>query len=181
MPRTERGFTLIEFVIILMILAIFATVALPSFSDLAARNRIAADINRLNGSLQYARSTALRTAAAIVVCPGTATQGCRDDGHWERGWITFTDPGGDLLCKRKAANNCADGGKIIRVAGAAEGGTLRATGQPAQAVRFTRMGHADGYLGTFTRCSADGRTGAGFTIIMTGRLRRLAPEDVSCP
>lgn len=182
MPRPNRGFTLVELIIVLALMAVLTTIAIPSFADLSVRNRVTADINQLNATLQGARSTALGNGVAVIVCPGDSSSGCRDHGRWERGWFSFTDPDGDRDCELTASGNrCTDGGRILNVIVPTTGGTLRATGEPSKRVRYTPLGHADGYLGTFKRCSADGETAAGFTLIMTGRLRRVAPEDITCP
>lgn len=179
MPR--NGFTLVELVVVMLILALFASVAVPGFADMAARNRVAADLNALNASLQQARSEAVRRGRDTVICPSQDGRHCVSNGTWEHGWLAFVDLDGDDACAASSDRSCADGGAILHVSGPLDSGTLRATGRLRERVAYTALGTADGYLGSFHRCSADGETRAGMTLIMTGRLRRKAEADVVCP
>lgn len=53
--RRERGFTLIELIVILLILGAMATIALPNFSNFVRKNRIQNQTKRIHADLINAR------------------------------------------------------------------------------------------------------------------------------
>lgn len=66
---TARGFTLIELMIIVALLGIFAAIAVPSFTQFISNNRTQSANNELLSLLQFARSTAVSQRTTISVCP----------------------------------------------------------------------------------------------------------------
>lgn len=65
--RSARGFTLIELMVTLAVLAILATVGIPAFQQLAAENRVSSQANATQAALQFARSEALKRRCDVVV------------------------------------------------------------------------------------------------------------------
>jgi len=61
--NTQRGFTLIELVLVIVILGILAAAALPRFSDLSTQARVAS-LNGLAGSIRGAAAIAKSTQLA---------------------------------------------------------------------------------------------------------------------
>lgn len=88
-PLRSAGVTLLELVITVAILAIIAVIALPSFNVVIVSNRLSAGANELVGSLQLARSEAIRRGSRVVVCPSSTGADCA--GAWSDGWIVFED------------------------------------------------------------------------------------------
>lgn len=74
MPRSKEmaGFTLIELMIVVALLVIFATIALPSFSYLIKSNRTQSAASELTSLLQYARAEAVTRNVDITA---TASSG----------------------------------------------------------------------------------------------------------
>ena len=66
MRRPCAGWTLVELMIALVILAILATVAAPSFIELLQRQRVQAAAQLVVGDLQYARTEAQRRRAPVA-------------------------------------------------------------------------------------------------------------------
>ncbi len=67
----NSGFTLIELMIVVALIAIVATVAVPSFNRLVESNRLTAATNDLVGVVTFARSEAIRHGKSVTVSPRT--------------------------------------------------------------------------------------------------------------
>ena len=81
--RPSRGFTLIELMVTIAILAIALGIAVPNLQEFVRRNNLAAATNNMVSSLALARSEAVRRAARVTVAA--------DD--WAGGWQVFVDTG----------------------------------------------------------------------------------------
>jgi type IV fimbrial biogenesis protein FimT len=91
--KRQRGFTLMELVITIAVLAILTTLAVPSFVQFIQNNRLSSEANELVAALQYGRSEALRRGEEVQVCSSSDQTSC--GGDWNQGWIAIADPGGD--------------------------------------------------------------------------------------
>jgi type II secretion system protein H len=60
MRRKNRGFTLLDLLIVIMILGIVGTIAIPQFQSLTAEAKLSAATGELVAGLQYAASLAIR-------------------------------------------------------------------------------------------------------------------------
>jgi len=65
----QKGVTLIELMIILGIIAILATIAVPSFSSLVENSRLTTVSNDLAGLLTFSRSEAVKRGVQVDVVP----------------------------------------------------------------------------------------------------------------
>jgi type IV fimbrial biogenesis protein FimT len=78
--QQRRGFTIIELMIVIVIVAIVATFALPSLRELVVRARLRTAAGDLHTSLMLARSEAIKRNGAVTVSPlGGGTD-------WAVGW-----------------------------------------------------------------------------------------------
>ena len=97
MPRTSgkiRGFSVLELMITIAVLAILVGVALPSMRDLIARNKISSEVNRLVSDLLLARNTAITRGTFVTICRSSdqATCGGGPTNRFDQGWITYVSP-----------------------------------------------------------------------------------------
>lgn len=74
LARMSVGFTLIELMITITLLGVFAALAVPSFATLINNNRTQAASNEVYALLQYARSIAAQER--------TNYSACLNDGEW---------------------------------------------------------------------------------------------------
>ncbi|MFZ5654843.1 MAG: GspH/FimT family pseudopilin [Pseudomonadota bacterium] len=88
-PRAA-GFTLIEMMVTLTLLAILIALVAPSFQGVLRDSRAAALANALVGSLMLARSEAVKRNAPVVLCRSNTGTSCAGS-EWEDGWILWAD------------------------------------------------------------------------------------------
>lgn len=84
----QRAFTLIELMISITVLLVLTAIAVPSFSDVLAKNRLSSQANALLSVIQLARSEAIKQNQIIRLCKANAEL---DDcsaasGAWS-GWL----------------------------------------------------------------------------------------------
>lgn len=101
----SRGFTLVELMVTVAVLAILIAIATPSFTSVINNNRLAGHANELVASLQLARMEAVRRNARTVVCRSDNGSSCAAGTQWN-GWITFVDVN---------RNGTAEAGELLRV------------------------------------------------------------------
>jgi len=93
---SNRGFSLVELMIVIAIVAILLVIALPTFRDTFNRNRITTESNDLVTAFTLARSEAITRTVPVSVCPSTTGTSCIGTGaaaDWGKGWIVFVDQG----------------------------------------------------------------------------------------
>lgn len=88
-PRAikARGFTLIELMISLSILAILLGMAVPSFNNAVLGGKLSAFSSNLVASTQLARSEAVKRNQTVRMCTSSNGTSCGSSGGWEAGWI----------------------------------------------------------------------------------------------
>ncbi|GAB3280573.1 GspH/FimT family pseudopilin [Parahaliea aestuarii] len=157
----ERGFTLIELMVVLAILAILLFVAAPGFQDLIRNNRLVSEVYALRATLANARSEAMARRAAVTVCPIDSAQNCLVGSDWSSGYKSFlADPNQPFQVKNLESNAIAvlfDGGNQVR---------------------FDQRGNALGFDGAFTFCDQRGEEHASSLILSpVGSVRSATDTD----
>ena len=93
--RHAQGFTAIELMVVIAILAILTALAAPSFTGLIERWRVRQTYEELQSTLYYARSEAIRRGGYVTLRKeSTGVNGCisADDSiDWNCGWYIFFD------------------------------------------------------------------------------------------
>jgi len=95
--RRQRGFTLIEMMTAIGVLGVLTAVAVPSFTNMINRNRLASESNDLLAAIRYARTEAIRSNARVTFC-GTASATAESDDDCDDGvqpyWVVLGSAGG---------------------------------------------------------------------------------------
>jgi type IV fimbrial biogenesis protein FimT len=84
-----RGFTLIELMVVLGIVAVIVSFAAPSYETMTRSMRMRNAANDLLSAMAYARSEAIRRNAPVTVCSSTNGTSCRTSlgENFSNGWI----------------------------------------------------------------------------------------------
>ena len=92
--RPEEGFTLIEMMVTVALLAVLIALVTPSFRGLLRDNQAASQANALVGSLMLARSEAVKRNAPVVLCRSNTGTSCAGS-DWADGWLIWADTNRD--------------------------------------------------------------------------------------
>lgn len=86
--RTQRGFTLVELVVTIALLAIVVGLGVPGFQDLLRDNRALTLSNSIVEGLQIARSEATKRRGCVELCrKNSAGDACDHGADWSAGWL----------------------------------------------------------------------------------------------
>jgi type IV fimbrial biogenesis protein FimT len=171
--RRQLGFTLMELMVTISIVAIMATIAVPSFIEMIRNGRMASQTNDLVLALTYAKSEAVKRNALVKVLKiADATTTCGGGGSntgWSNGWTVFIDSDDDNFIDNTE--------ETLRVWPALEGTTL--CFNAGASVEFRNTGGLKSGSGTFRLCDSRGAIEArGVTISMlVGRIRRTTDSN----
>ncbi len=181
----QAGFTIVELVTVLVVIAITATVVIPGMIGMVRDNRQSTALNALTHSLYVARSEAISRAQSVSVCPTVDFTSCAGGTAWEKGWLVFTD---------RDRDGVIDSGKdeVLRVFNAVGGDSDLTL---ASRIIYSPMGTVQSGAGVATICDSRGAGHArGIRLLATGFVDILddsdgdgviddgasAPTDLSC-
>jgi type IV fimbrial biogenesis protein FimT len=172
-----RGFTLIELLLGLAIAALLVVLTLPFYGDWIADYQVLNHAQLLAGTMNIARSEAVKHGRRVNLCKSADRQQCVTAGGWEAGYIVHVDTDRD--------GSVDAGDAALRVEGPAVAGiTIRGNRPVADYVSYTSLGSArmlNGALqmGTFTVCKS-GRRAIDVVLANSGRAR-VQKTAVPCP
>lgn len=89
--KTQTGFTIIELMIVVALVAVLLTIGIPGFQGMVQDNRRASASVEMVSALQAARSEAIKQNQAVTLCPTADNTNCSGGNAWEIGWMTFID------------------------------------------------------------------------------------------
>ncbi len=86
------GFTLIELMLTLALIAIVLGFGVPSMTQLIRSNEVVNQTNSVLGGIQLARAEAVKRGVGMAVCGSSDQVSC--DGQWGQGWLVYEDADG---------------------------------------------------------------------------------------
>ena len=114
-----QGFTLVELLVTIAVMAIVLTLAVPGFRSIVNGNRLSAATDEFVAGLQMARIEAVRRGARVVAC-ATADANAGDDAGCATsdvdGWLVFVDAdrnGGFGVADRLLRSTTVDHGVAV--------------------------------------------------------------------
>jgi type IV fimbrial biogenesis protein FimT len=99
-----HGFSLIELMVVVAVVAVLLVVAAPSYSVLTFRTKIKSHANELVTGAYLARSEAIKRNAQMTLCVSTNGTSCAGGGDWDAGWIVIS-PDNDVIKYRQVIDD----------------------------------------------------------------------------
>lgn len=169
---SQFGFTLIEVMVVIIIVAILLAVAAPGYRELVGNNRIVSEVYALRATLSHARTEALARRATVVVCPTADGAACADSDDWSTGYLAFVDTDGD------GAADPTDPDEEVIQRETDERSVDIEFDNAARMVRFGTDGIALGSEGIFTFCDDRGvKKARGLILDPVGSVRAATDTD----
>ncbi len=167
--RHWQGFTLIELMIGVAVLALLAAVATPALTALLQRHRALAAEHTLISHLHLARMTAVTRRKPAVLCPSLDGRHCSGANDWSIGWLLFVDNDGG----RKPRSH----EDIVRGDPQPISSKLKLTSTRGRShIRYLPDGRSSGTNLTVSICSPDGEMLAQVIVNNAGRVRSQRPR-----
>jgi type IV fimbrial biogenesis protein FimT len=167
MRRKSDGFTIIELMITILVLAVLISLGAPNLYQMIVNNRLTTEVNSLVAGLQYARSEALRRNTVVTIGASST--------DWSSGWNVWIDTDAD---------NAVDGTEtLLRSQNSqASGYTIEppssVTTSPA-ALRFNANGTIANASPLVMEVCKSGSVGRVVTVSMVGQVQTSNTKDSS--
>ncbi|MBN8713103.1 MAG: GspH/FimT family pseudopilin [Xanthomonadales bacterium] len=156
-PGRSQGFTLLELMTTITIVAVLLAIGVPSMRSMIQRNRVSSASNDLAASIAYARTTAINRGQLVSMCPSADGTSCTSAGqNFEPGWIVYSYPAG-AASANKAYDSTAT---LLRAVDRRAGVSIY--GLQSQVITFGLQGQLrPGTALAFLTCARSGDTGIG--------------------
>lgn len=175
-----EGVTLIEMMVVIVVFAILAALAAPSFFSMTERWRVRQVSEALQSTLFFARSEAIKNGGNIVVqrlrrADNAVCTGGNSAADWDCGWIVCSDENNDGRCNAAEIvlqrYDAPPGVQVTRTSG-------------AETIRLDRWGAVRGAFLGFSLVP-DGKSTAdasaiGVCMSSGGRIRAIPPAQIPC-
>jgi type IV fimbrial biogenesis protein FimT len=148
----ERGFTLVELMITISIVAILASLAVPAFNEAMLGSKLTSLANNFVASAQLARSEAIKRNAVVTLCASSNGSSCT--GAWKDGWVVLANDGTVVYTQKPLPNGFVLSGNVTTI-------SFQPTGVGATLTNLTlcRATPSIGSLQRTIRLSSTGRPG----------------------
>lgn len=158
----QSGFTLVELMVTIAVLAVLLGIAVPSFTNSTLGSKLRTQANDLAAAALLARSEAIKRNQAVTLC--ASSDGATCTGTWASGWIVRTT-----------------GGTVIQAHGAAPSGFLISSSVTSLVFQPSGISATSA---TLTMCRATPSVGGQERVVdisATGRATVSKTSAGSCP
>lgn len=160
----SAGFTVMELIIVMALMAILAAVGAPSLMSTLRNNESITQVNDFIAALHLARSTAVTQRKPVTVCASNDGATCTGTTNWASGYIVLN--GANVI----RAHTVFDGGPTFQDAASAHTFTFNGYGEASSALQFTH---------TPANCTAGaGTSKRTVSVEVTGRVNTAT---AACP
>jgi type IV fimbrial biogenesis protein FimT len=181
MVKIQKGFTLIELIVTLVVLAIVVGIALPAFNEMVVRSRSASLGADIEVVMNYARIEAVKRATRVSLCSSSDGTTCSDPADWNEGWLVVAD-------KATTDSAAVDVGVVLRywndIAPTANISIKTGSGATAADVKFVRfnsLGKLTGSKVITTNAYITGCKGDAASDIKVGLAGMISKTKAICP
>lgn len=167
-----RGFTLVELMVTVAVIAIVGAIAVPAFSRMISHNRLVSSSNEMIAAMQLARAEALARRSTTALC--ASNDGATCSGSMGSRWIVLSTQTNTVL--RSVSANPA----LRLVPSANLSGSARIAFSPGG---FVQVGATSS--GTISFCAADltgnNAVDVSAAVVRIASARRAAGAGCSAP
>lgn len=165
----KQGFTLIEVMVAIAIIAILSTIALPSMSNFLVKMRVDNEISEIQRLLLTARNMAINTGKNTTVCP-LSSGACTT--NWEDEISVFTNDANTLANSNAFAAN----DELVKVKGTIRSGDKLQYSQIS--VIYSPTGRLITTAATFNYCpQGEADRSRGIDVSVSGRSYTSSDTD----
>ena len=166
----KNGLTLVELLIVLLIVGITSSFAIPSGKNILVEFKQYSFMHNLIRSISFARSEAITRNSTIRLCASNDGEFCSSSSRWEEGWIIYVDKAG------KSVRTKDD--PILKIHTGVKNITIRKNGRE-KTVKFNNSGWL-GLNRSFYICDSQTlKPLKRLVIIHSGRVR-ITDEGIRC-
>lgn len=99
MRQRNRGFTIIELLVAISVVAVLTSMAAPAMGSFVTSVRLSSASNQLFGDFNLARAEAIKRNRRVLVCPSNSDgTSCATGTNWATGWRLCVDADSDGTC-----------------------------------------------------------------------------------
>lgn len=175
--RNERGLSLLELLITVVIALILMALAVPNFQQLIRQNRLSAQTNEFVSALHLTQSEAVKSGRRVAICASidadsSDTPSCGAT-NWDQGWVIFVDTDADATVD--VGETIIQRGGSLRL-----GTTLRGSGGITNAISYSATAETAN-AGTLVLCDQSINYARAVLLGVNGRIRQAKRDSAGVP
>lgn len=114
MKDKQGGFTLIELMFTIVVLAVLLALGIPNFRDFLRNSRMVSAANDFLTDVNLARSESVKRRVSVTLCKSTNGTSCSTDASVAlRRWIVFVDDANSSVAHANDGNGAVDSGETV--------------------------------------------------------------------